>query len=147
MDASMGAGNHPPLRKEVPLMKKLISILLAAMMLLTLALPVLAEEETPALGGETLGGWTVYSEDPTTIPEDVKACFDKALEGLVGCTYDPIALLATQVVSGTNYCLLCRCTVVTPDAPESFVMMYIYQSLEGECSILSIQDVVFDAGI
>ena len=132
-------------------MKKLLSILLAAMMMLTLALPVLAEEsaaeETASLGGNALGGWTVYSEDPTAIPEDVKEAFDKALDGLVGCTYDPIALLATQVVSGTNYCLLCRCTVVTPDAPESFVLMYIYKNLEGECSILSIQDVAFDAGI
>ncbi len=128
-------------------MKKLMAILMAAMMMLTLALPVLAEEETASLGGNTLGGWTVYSEDPTTIPEDAKECFDKALEGLVGCTYEPIALLATQVVSGTNYCLLCRCTVVTPDAPESFVLMYLYKNLEGECSILSIQDMTFDAGI
>ena len=132
-------------------MKKLMAILLAAMMMLTLALPVLAEgsssEETASLGGTTVGGWTVYSEDPTAIPDEVKECFDKALDGLVGCTYDPIALLATQVVSGTNYCLLCRCTVVTPDAPECFVLMYLYKNLEGECSILSIQDVVFDAGI
>lgn len=130
-------------------MKKLLSILLAAMMMLTLALPVLAEEsaaeETASLGGNTLGGWTVYSEDPTTIPEDVKEAFDKALDGLVGCTYDPIALLATQVVSGTNYCLLCRCTLVGAEPVQSYVMMYLHQGLDGTSELMNIQTIVFTA--
>ena len=75
----------------------------------------------------------------------MKAAFEKATEGLVGCTYEPIAILGTQVVSGMNYCLLCKTTVVTPDAPVSYTLVYIYEALDGTAEILSIQEIVFDA--
>ncbi len=126
------------------MMKKLMAILLAAMMMLTLSLPVLAEG-TASLGGDTLGGWTVNKEDTTAIPDEVKACFDKATEGLLGCTYEPVALLSSQIVSGTNYCLLCRCTLVGEDPVQSYVMMYLHQGLDGESELMNIQVIVFDA--
>jgi len=125
-------------------MKKLMAILLAAMMMLTLSLPVLAEE-TASLGGGTLGGWTVNKEDTTQIPDEVKACFDKATEGLLGCTYEPVALLSSQIVSGTNYCLLCRCTLVGAEPVQSYVMMYLHQGLDGSSELVNIQTIVFTA--
>ncbi len=126
------------------MMKKLMAILLAAMMMLTLSLPVLAEE-TASLGGGTLGGWNVNKEDTTQIPEEVKACFDKVTEGLLGCTYEPVALLSSQIVSGTNYCLLCRCTLVGAEPVQSYVMMYLHQGLDGSSELMNIQTVVFSA--
>lgn len=126
------------------MMKKLMAILLAAMMMLTLSLPVLAEE-TASLGGGTLGGWTVNKEDTTQIPDEVKACFDKATEGLLGCTYEPVALLSSQIVSGTNYCLLCRCTLVGAEPVQSYVMMYLHQGLDGSSELVNIQTIVFTA--
>lgn len=126
------------------MMKKLMAILLAAMMMLTLSLPVLAEE-TASLGGGTLGGWTVNKEDTTQIPDEVKACFDKATEGLLGCTYEPVALLSSQIVSGTNYCLLCRCTLVGAEPVQSYVMMYLHQGLDGSSELVNIQTIVFSA--
>ena len=125
-------------------MKKLMAILLAAMMMLTLSLPVLAEE-TASLGGGTLGGWSVNKEDTTQIPDEVKACFDKATEGLLGCTYEPVALLSSQIVSGTNYCLLCRCTLVGAEPVQSYVMMYLHQGLDGSSELVNIQTIVFSA--
>lgn len=125
-------------------MKKLMAILLAAMMMLTLSLPVLAEE-TASLGGGTLGGWSVNKEDTTQIPDEVKACFDKATEGLLGCTYEPVALLSSQIVSGTNYCLLCRCTLVGDEPVQSYVMMYLHQGLDGSSELVNIQTIVFTA--
>ena len=124
-------------------MKKFVAILLAALMLMSLAIPAFAE----TLGGNdtAAGGWVINTEDPTVIPDEVKECMDKALEGLVGCTYEPVAYLASQVVAGTNYCVMCRCTVVTPDAPQSFVMMYLYHGVDGTNSILKIQEMSFDA--
>ena len=44
-----------------------------------------------------------------------------------------------------NYCLLCKTTVVTPDAPVSYTLVYIYEALDGTAEILSIQELVFDA--
>ena len=126
------------------MMKKLMAILLAAMMMLTLSLPVLAEE-TASLGGGTLGGWSVNKEDTTQIPDEVKACFDKATEGLLGCTYEPVALLSSQIVSGTNYCLLCRCTLVGDEPVQSYVMMYLHQGLDGSSELVNIQTIVFTA--
>ena len=102
-------------------------------------------KSTDANGEILPGAWVNWAADPLDIPENVKAAFDKALEGLVGHTYEPIAILGTQVVSGMNYCLLCKTTVVTPDAPVSYTLVYIYEALDGTAEILSIQDIVFDA--
>lgn len=102
-------------------------------------------ESTDANGEILPGAWVNWAADPLDIPENVKAAFDKALEGLVGHTYEPIAILGSQVVSGMNYCLLCKTTVVTPDAPVSYTLVYIYEALDGTAEILRIQDIVFDA--
>lgn len=133
-------------------MKKLISLFLALMMAI-LAIPALAEDaQDPDTAVEPnidpdflVGAWESWTGNPLEIPDDVKAAFEKAMEGLVGCTYEPIAILGSQVVSGMNYCLLCKTTVVTPDAPVSYTLVYIYEALDGTAEILSIQDVVFDA--
>lgn len=133
-------------------MKKLISLILA-LMLAILAIPALAEDAQdsdtavdPNIDPDFLvGAWESWTGNPLEIPDDVKAAFDKAMEGLVGCTYEPIAILGSQVVSGMNYCLLCKTTIVTPDAPVSYTLVYIYEALDGTAEILRIQDVVFDA--
>ena len=101
-------------------MKKMIALLLALMLSLSLLVPVFAEETEPVAALEA---------------------FNKATEELVGCDYEPVALLGSQVVAGTNYCLLCKCTVVTPDAPVSYVLMYIYSGVDGTNEVLDIQDI------
>ncbi len=120
-------------------MKKLTALLLA-LMLVVFALPVLAEGTEMTLAG----GWTAY-DTPLEIPENTLATFQKATETLLGCTYEPIALLGTQVVAGMNYCLLCKCTMVTPDAPINYVLMYLYCGVDGTCEVLNIQNIEFDA--
>ena len=133
-------------------MKKLISLFLA-LMLAILAIPALAEDaQDPDMAFDPdidpdflVGAWESWTGNPLEIPDDVKAAFEKAMEGLVGHTYEPIAILGSQVVSGMNYCLLCKTTVVTPDAPVSYTLVYIYEALDGTAEILRIQDVVFDA--
>ena len=119
-------------------MKKLISLILV-LMLAILAIPALAEDaQDPDMAFDPdidpdflVGAWESWTGNPLEIPDDVKAAFDKAMEGLVGCTYEPIAILGSQVVSGMNYCLLCKTTVVTPDAPVSYTLVYIYEALDG----------------
>ena len=127
-------------------MKKLFAILLSAMLLFT-ACAALAEnqagEEVPAEAeGMLSGGWAAAA-DPA-ITDEVKAVFDKGMEGLVGVDYVPVALLGTQVVAGTNYAFLCQGTVVVPDAVPAWKIVFLYQDLEGSVSILNIAD--FDFG-
>ena len=120
--------------KELVKMKKLIAVLFAVMMMIT---AVSAVAEAPLAGG-----WTP-SADPA-VTEDIREIVDKALEGLVGVNYVPVAFLGSQVVAGTNYAVLCQATVVYPGAAPSYVILYIYRDLEGNASILNIAD--FDIG-
>ena len=109
-------------------MKKMISLFLTLVMLCG----VCAVAET------LMGGWTPSASPEIT--DDVKAVFDKAMEGLVGVDYVPVAFLGSQVVAGTNYCLLCQATVVYPDAQPYYVLMYLYQDLSGYVEIMNIAD-------
>lgn len=115
-------------------MKKIFVLALAVMML------------TSAIGfaenAPLMGGWTP-SQSPE-ITQEVQALFDKAFEGLLGVHYVPVAYLGSQVVAGTNHCLLCQATAVYPGAQPYFVLVYLYQDLTGGVSILNIAD--FDIG-
>ena len=120
------------------MMKKLLCTLLALTLLTVSFVPALAEE--PMM---KLGGWISNTENPAEIPQEVLDAFNKAIEGLEGCTYEPIALLASQVVAGMNYCLLCRLTVVYPDAQPTYALVYVYQSIEGACELARVEDITF----
>lgn len=87
---------------------------------------------------ELVGGW--QKPESTELTDEARAAFEKATEGLVGVDYKPVALLGTQVVTGTNYRILCEATVVYPGAETHEVVMTIYEDLDGNASILSIED-------
>lgn len=120
------------------MMKKLLCTLLALTLLTVSFVPALAEE--PMM---KLGGWISNTENPAEIPQEVLDAFSKAVEGLTGCVYEPVALLASQVVSGMNYCLLCRLTVVYPDAQPTYALVYVYQNIEGVCELARVEDIIF----
>ena len=88
--------------------------------------------------GIMAGGWQVAYEPELT--DETKAIFAKALDGLVGVDYEPIACLGTQVVAGTNYCFLAKATVVYPGAQPTYVLVYVYQDLEGNATIMNFAD-------
>lgn len=120
-------------------MKKLFALLtLVALLMTALVCPTLAESPMT-------GGWSAYTDDPTEIPAEALDALNAALEELVGCVYKPIALLATQVVAGTNYCFLCETTVVAPDAQSSYALVYVFDGLSGEHEILRVQEIEFSA--
>ena len=95
-------------------MKKWIAIVLLAVMLLSLAACGQKKEEPAAVGGWTLN-------DSGELSAEAKAAFDKAMEGLMGVNYTPVALLGTQLVSGTNYSILAEATR-SPITPSSRFM-------------------------
>ena len=84
------------------------------------------------------GGWQVAESVEMT--DGLRAIFDKAIDGLLGVSYVPVACLGTQIVAGTNYCFLAQATVVYPDAKPKFVLVYIYEDLEGNAQILNFAD-------
>ena len=136
-------------------MKKLIAVLLGALLLVSAVACVTVTSETPESGEETdlgealegllgevsgmiAGGWSC-TED-FTLTDDQKAIFEKATTELVGVNYTPIACLGTQVVAGTNYCFLAQGTVVYPGATPSYMLVYVYADLSGDASVMNIAD-------
>lgn len=94
---------------------------------------------TTNLSDEQLsGGWT-QPESPE-LTEEARAALDKAMEGFVGAQYNPVALVSTQVVAGTNYCILCECTLAVPDAETTYALVYVYEDLEGNAELTQIVD-------
>ena len=116
-------------------MRKLIGILMALMMVFGLA--------CASAEGMLAGGWQA-SENPA-VTEELQAVFDKGLEGLVGVNYGPVAYLGSQVVAGTNHAFLCQATVVVPNAAPSWKILFLYEDLQGNVSVLSIADFDFGA--
>ena len=91
----------------------------------------------PAFAEELAGGWQM--QDITApIPEEALAAFDKAMEHLVGEDYEPVALLSTQVVAGTNYLFLCKGTPVVLHPVPEWAVVTVYAALDGSAEILHI---------
>ncbi len=84
------------------------------------------------------GGWNAAS-DPA-ITDEIRVLFDKALDGLVGVNYIPVAYLGSQVVAGYNHAILCQATIVYPGATPRWVIMYLYEDLNGGVAITDITD-------
>ena len=82
------------------------------------------------------GGWS-QAESPEVTDEIEDLC-DKAFRRLVGVGYKPVALLSTQVVAGTNYCILCESTIVYPGAESTYAFVTLYKDLEGNAEVLDI---------
>ena len=94
------------------------------------------------IGGNIVGGWTVNGDlTEAGITDEEKEIFEKALEGLVGASYVPVAVLAKQLVSGTNYLFLAAETLVTADPVDKTACVTVYQDLEGNITLLGIENV------
>ena len=95
-----------------------------------------------ALAAPLMGGWA--STEDSSITEEARAVFDKATEELEGAEYEPVDLLATQVVAGRNYCFLSRVRPNAPDAVPGYAFVYIYEDLHGDAEIMNIQEISYD---
>ena len=89
------------------------------------------------------GGWEVNTGS-TAMSKNAaaKAAFKKATTELLGVSYQPIAVLGTQVVAGTKYAILCKATPVIPDAAPDITIMYIYENIDGTVDIDGFQTVI-----
>lgn len=138
-------------------MKKLLTVLLVSLMAISLfgcnkKEEVVQDEvkeeekkeekevtEEPAIGGDLVGGWTVYDEEPQsqTTAEGMSAC-EKALEGLTGVGYRPFIELGSQVVSGKNYMYLAKSQVITPDANPELSIITVYLDIQENAKLMNV---------
>ena len=89
------------------------------------------------------GGFTFAEASGSALNEAEQAAFDKALEGLDGVGYAPLACLGHQVVAGTNYAILCKATRVSAEPAEALAVLIIYEDLEGGASLTSVSGFEF----
>ena len=85
------------------------------------------------------GGWSV-NEGEIFLEQNknVSAAFDKAMEGLTGASYEPVAYIGSQLVSGMNYMILCRESPVVPDADSQYALVKVYEDLNGNAEVLEV---------
>ena len=108
---------------------------------LTEAVDTEAEAENAEPVAQVLGGWTL-SDNAASIPEDAQKALENA--AYTGMSFEPIALLGTQIVAGTNYQILCKGTTATEEPETKLVVVMVYADLEGNSSISNVAD--FDLG-
>lgn len=94
--------------------------------------------QTVAMSENLMGGWS--AAENTKVTKAKKKMFNKAMEGLTGVDYEPVAYLGSQVVAGKNHCFLCKATVVYPDAKPYYALVYIYKDLSGNVEVIDIQN-------
>ena len=99
-----------------------------------------ANEEAPPAAAGMSGGWEVVPAQAGPLPEDAQAAFDKASAAQDAADYTPVALLSTQLVAGTNYCIFCQVTPKEADAAPFWALVYIYADLQGNAEITNVYD-------
>ena len=114
-------------------MKKILISMTALLLTLVLCAASVSAEQL-------MGGWEIPAAEGAALPEEAQAAFDKAMETLVGASYTPVALLATQIVAGTNYCILCQISPVVPNPVPKWALVYICADLEGKAEVMNVYD-------
>lgn len=124
------------------MLKKLSAIMLIIMMITMMTACGSSEEtvqndapEEPESSEARTGGWELYDNEANVLPDDVQAAFDKAAEKYTGSELKPVAYVASQVVAGTNYMILCETAEAEETPSLSYQMVVVYADLQGNAEI------------
>ena len=102
-----------------------------------LANPLATDEASSA---NIVGGWEIRNPDNSVLePKEAADAFNKAAESYTDVTLSPIATLGSQVVSGTNYLVLCQGTPATEGARPQLYLATVYADLHGGAQITDVR--------
>ena len=92
--------------------------------------------ETPTVyeENEPITGENSEPETPS-MTDEAKAALEKACKEITDAEYEPVALLATQVVAGTNYTILCKVTPAVSDSESDYSIVTVYSDLSDNAEI------------
>lgn len=146
------------MKRSVGAVRSLVPILSVALALTALLggcssasarLPQGGTEQTEAVENsepqESVGGWETSVEEVPRLTSEEEGIFTDALKQLDGADYKPVAVLATQLVSGTNYAFLAEGTPIDTQGDTAWFVIVVYRNLDGESSVSCIQEVHVDA--
>ena len=90
---------------------------------------------------DVTGGWAASSEcGESSLTEEEREMFNSATQKLLGVDYKPVAVLATQVVSGKNYAILSVGATVTENPIFNIYVVTIYKDLSGNSEVKSVAE-------
>ena len=87
-----------------------------------------------------LGAWNI--SDPGVselLPAEAAEAFEKGLQSYEGVELHPIATLASQVVAGTNYQVLCAGKPATSGSDTDLYLVTVYADLEGGAEFTDVE--------
>lgn len=115
------------------IMKKMRKVLAMALILSMLATGICAVAD---------GEWTVKTSVSSMMNDkQARQTLKKALKEYTGYKLKPLALLGTQAVAGTNYCILCYGSTVTQKPKHSLCKVYVYDDLSGKAKITRVDEI------
>lgn len=80
---------------------------------------------------QIVGGWAVPEDAVgSPIPKEARTAFNKAAEPLKEKEIEPLALLGTQVVAGTNYAFICKSKGTSHEQGPQIQIVVVYEDLE-----------------
>lgn len=85
-----------------------------------------------------MGGWQDARELYNGLNDEENAIFNKALDGLTGVKYQPVVLLASQIVAGVNYAFLALGTSVTAEQATHLYVVNVYADTQGNATLNNI---------
>ena len=88
-----------------------------------------------------LGGWNIDEMKGCNLPQKAASAFTEITGGLVGADYQPVLYVGSQVVNGTNYCILALQTLVLPEPKKRLVKMIINVDTKGVASLVSVSGI------
>ena len=95
-------------------------------------------EEKSYTDFDLVGGWNAYKyETGTSLDSEIQSAYDEALTKVQGMKYVPLAVLGKQLVSGTNYALLCYGEVSISNPNSGMYIVTLYKDLEGTAEFVS----------
>lgn len=87
-----------------------------------------------------VGGWTVAAPGKLGMisQEHIQEIFDEGSKKITDVTFNPIDVIATQVVSGTNYAILCYGKTASETPKEGIYLVTLYEDLDGNSEITTV---------
>ncbi len=84
------------------------------------------------------GSWEAATD--SAITDEIRAVFDRAMNGFVGVKYVPAAYLGMKAAAGHSHAILCQATTVYPGAVPCWVILYLSEDPDGGATIQDIAE-------
>ena len=88
-----------------------------------------------------LGSWDISEIKGCNLPQKAQSAFTAVTGELVGADYQPVLYVGSQVVNGTNYCILAIQTIITAEPKKNLVKVIVNVSTNGVASLVSVSGI------